>query len=414
MYTVNSCLRQMLCVWQTNYTKIYFIDIDELLAHSTTFELTDFTVTQISNHENSSLCDSDVLVISSHFPASTQVEINRQIEKTRDLLCCKWYETLRSIHAGAVRRKCVPDHTKPKAMARFFDCVASQMTQCLQDIAIRSLDQFSKFMRIKSSPRLRLHILLEDEDRLVFSPTFVKIQNEVLHIVDNILNAVQNFDRIECTLPVNSASTGTRSKQLRPIIPDEIIGQCRNEIVDVLEEERIVPELLLQDFDDYMSLMNGNDIDHIYNFMNESPCFEDYCKLVNHYNDIEYEISINIACIISVGFYEFHRSPLIDTLEALAKFMQTELLARMVSDQQREMSRLQNRYEEISKQALEIPRNTAELMASKAYVDKVQSEVIPEMEKQLKLVRRRRVEFFFNILNFSGVPRNSPGLLKLC
>lgn len=63
LYTVNSCLRQMLCVWQTNYTKIYFIDIDELLAHSTTFELTDFTVTQISNHENNSLRDSDVFAI---------------------------------------------------------------------------------------------------------------------------------------------------------------------------------------------------------------------------------------------------------------------------------------------------------------------------------------------------------------
>lgn len=248
-------------------------------------------------------------------------------------------------------------------------------------------------MRIRSSPRLRLHILLEDEDRLVFSPTFVKIQNEVLHIVDNILNAVQHFDRIECAVALPASTAGSRSRQLKPIIPDDIIGRCRNEIVDVLEEERIVPEMLLQDFDDYMSLMNGNDIDHIYNFMNESPCFDDYCKLVNHYNDIEYEISINIACIISVGFYEFHRSPLIDTLEALAMFMQTELLARMVSDQQREMSRLQNRYEEISKQALEIPRNTAELMASKAYVERVQAEVIPETEKQLKVVNGGDLEY---------------------
>lgn len=294
-------------------------------------------------------------------------------------------------------------------MCRFFDCVASQMTQCLQDIAIRSLKQFKKFMQFKSSPRIRLHILLEDEDRLVFSPTFVKIQNEILHIIDSIQNAVQHFDRLEYTLTQALSISNLRSKQLKPIIPENIVSDCRNDIVDVLEEERIVPELLLQDFDEYMSLMNGNDIDQIYNFMSGQPSFDEYCTLVNHYNDIEYDISINIACIISVGFYEFHRSSLIDTLEALAKFMQTELLARMVSDQQSKMSRLQNGYEEISKQALETPKNTAELMASIEYVKRIQADVIPDMEKQLKLVKIignfffRSNNFFFssnNIFNF--------------
>lgn len=338
-----------------------------------------------------------------------QAEVNRQIEKTRDLLCTKWYDTLRTIYSTATRRKIVPEPSKPKAMCRFFDCVASQMTQCLQDIAIRSLKQFKKFMQFKSSPRIRLHILLEDEDRLVFSPTFVKIQNEILHIIDSIQNAVQHFDRLEYTLTQALSISNLRSKQLKPIIPENIVSDCRNDIVDVLEEERIVPELLLQDFDEYMSLMNGNDIDQIYNFMSGQPSFDEYCTLVNHYNDIEYDISINIACIISVGFYEFHRSSLIDTLEALAKFMQTELLARMVSDQQSKMSRLQNGYEEISKQALETPKNTAELMASIEYVKRIQADVIPDMEKQLKLVKIignfffRSNNFFFssnNIFNF--------------
>lgn len=298
-----------------------------------------------------------------------------------------------------MRRKILPDLAKPKVMNRFFDCVASQMTQCLQDIAIRSLKQFTKFMQIKSSPRIRLHILLEDEDRLAFNPTFVKIQNEILHVVDSILSAAQNFERIENTLSICPATSDNLClKYLKPVIPDEIINDCLNEIVDVLEEERIIPELLLQDFDSYMSLMNGNDIDEIYNFMNGHSTFDEYCKLVSHYNDIEYEISINIACIVSVGFYEFHRTSLIDTLEALAKFMQTELLARMVSDQQCEMSRLQNEYEDISKQSLEIPKNTAELMASKAYVERIQAKVIPAMEKQLKLVIISQKYYFWYAL----------------
>ena len=68
--------------------------------------------------------------------------------------------------------------------------------------------------------------------------------------------------------------------------------------------------------------------------------------------------------------------------------MQTELLTKMVADQQADMAKLQSEYEEISKQALTIPKNTAELMNSKAYAERTQADVIPEMENRLKLVTK--------------------------
>lgn len=284
----------------------------------------------------------------------------------------------------------MPDATKPKALSRFFDCVASQMTQCLQDIAVRSLKIFTQFMKNRSNPRIRLHVLLEDEDRLVFSPTFVKIHTEILQIVESILAAVQHFPRIETTISnFQQFEFHARSEYLKPIIPADEIDKCKTQITDVLEEERIVPELMLQDFDDYTDLMNGVDADKINNFIISNPAFEEYCELINHYNDVEYEISVNIWGVISMGFYEFHREALIDTLEGLAKFMQTELLMKMVADQQADMAKLQSEYEEISKQALTTPRNTAELMNSKAYAEKTQAEIIPEMKKRLKLVNER-------------------------
>lgn len=291
-----------------------------------------------------------------------------------------------------MKRKIMPDATKPKSLNRFFDCVASQMTQCLQDIAARSLSMFTEFMKNRSNPRIRLHVLLEDTDRLVFNPTFVKIHTEILHVVECILLAVQNFQRIETTMEhfneMHSSSSSSRNTHLQPIIAADVIDKCRTQITDILDEERIVPELMLQDFDDYIDLMNGADADKIYNFINTNAAasFDEYCELINHYNDVEYEISMNIAGIISIGFYEFHRTALIDTLEMLAKYMQTELLTKMVADQQADMAQLQSEYDEISKQALTIPKNTAELMNSMAYATKTQAEVIPEMEKRLKLV----------------------------
>lgn len=259
------------------------------------------------------------------------------------------------------------------------------MTQCLQDVAVRSLQTFTCFLQNKSYPRIKLHILLGDGDRLVFCPTFMKIHSEILHIIESISGAVQNFERIEKTMK-NLTISFQCNQFLCPIIPTNVIDGCRKMIINFLEEERIVPELLLHDFDDYIDLMNGVVADNAFSFMEKNPEFEEYCDLVNHYYDIEFEISMNIWGIISVGFYEFHRTSLIQTLESLAKCMQTELITKMISDQQAVMIQLQKEYEEISKTALSIPINTHELMKSKEYVQETQTEIIPEMERRLKTV----------------------------
>lgn len=154
----------------------------------------------------------------------------------------------------------------------------------------------------------------------------------------------------------------------------------------MLEEQRIGPELRLQDFDKYMSLMNGIDAENIIKFMQTNPPFEEYCKLIYHYKTIENEIAQSIWGVVSMGLYEFHRESLIDTLEVLARFMQTELLTKMVSDQQADMAKLQAEYEAISEKALTIPKDTAELMESKAYVTKTDNKTIPEMEDRLRIV----------------------------
>lgn len=173
----------------------------------------------------------------------------------------------------------------------------------------------------------------------------------------------------------------------------------------MLEEQRIGPELRVQDFDNYMSLMNGEEAENIYEIMRENPAFEKYCEHIQRYNKIEREISKNIWGVVSLGLYEFHRENLISTLEALARFMQTELLAKMVTDQQNDMAQLQSEYEQISSKALTIPNDTGELMESKAYVAKTDNITIPEMEDRLRIVKSLifilfdsiRVKFLFSL-----------------
>lgn len=297
----------------------------------------------------------------------------------------EWYDALRSLLSTSLQRKLIPDETRTSAQKKFFDCVASQMTLCLQDIAVRSLKMFTELIKNRSNLRIKLYILLEDGDRLVFNPTFRKINDEILHIIESILEAVQSFERIE-TLVTSLPTSSSHKCFLNPSIPLNFVEKCRKKITDFLEEERIVPELLLNDFDDYIDLINGVVANHVFDFMERNQEFNDYCDLVDHYKDIEYEITMNVWGIISVGFYEFNRIALIQMLELLAQFVQKELLTRMIRDQQAEMMQLQLEYTEISNMALSVPKNTLELIKSKKFVSKMQREVIPEMENRLKMV----------------------------
>lgn len=44
LYTINPCLKQMLSLWQTTYTKIHFVNIEELQQHNGSFDLIEFIV----------------------------------------------------------------------------------------------------------------------------------------------------------------------------------------------------------------------------------------------------------------------------------------------------------------------------------------------------------------------------------
>lgn len=154
----------------------------------------------------------------------------------------------------------------------------------------------------------------------------------------------------------------------------------------MLEEQRIGPELSMHNFDNYLDLMNGKSIDEIESFIKREPEFEEYCALIEQYKSIEHAIARECCGVVTIGFYEFHREGLVDTLESLARFMQQQLVAKVTADEQKAMSILTVEYEEISTKLLSTPRDTKALMELKAYAAKTEEETIPEMEDRLRVV----------------------------
>lgn len=356
LFAINPCLSQILEIWYTTFKNLCYVDMKQIIDKAQAYDLSEFTAT-----------------------------ITRHVEDAKVMLQEKWFGAIQNIISRLSKKKLVPETTKTRLLKRFYNSVAALMTQHLQDMCIRSLRAYTDYICDvgKSNQGFRLTILLEDEDTLSFTPPFSKFRFELLRMIDVIVKAGNSFPRIESKLYMDSQ---TNDEFLKPAIPMDIVERCRVKIHLVLEEQRIGPELRMQDFDDYMDLMNGKNVDEIEKFIKGKPKFEEYCELIEHYKSIEHAIARQVSGVVTMGLYEFHREGLIDTLESLARFMQHELITKVTADQQNAMSKMTVEYEDISTKLLSTPKDTKTLMELKEYAAKTEDATIPEMENQLRLV----------------------------
>ncbi|XP_037882003.1 dynein heavy chain 7, axonemal-like [Glossina fuscipes] len=356
LFCIHRSVANILELWNSQYKDETLLDIEVIKSLKTPYVLYDFTY-----------------------------QVGHQLEFMKAKLADSWQGEIHSILLKASKRKMLPDVRRKKLIKCFYNCVGALMTQQLEDMSIRSITSFVNLICDygKNFSGFVLSVMLEDEDSVRFSPSFEKIQSELLRLLDSIVLAVQNIPRIENKLYTDlRISTKTL---LTPAVPESIINEQRNRICELLEEQRIGPEVRLHDFDKYISLMNGVDSENVAKFIESGPSFEKYCEMVSHYRQKEEKISRDIFGVIRMGLFDFHREKFISNLEELASYMRRQLLTQMITDQQEEMLSLGKEYEIIAKKALTIPKDTAELMSLKSYVINAEENVIPDMEQRLRV-----------------------------
>lgn len=324
------------------------------------------------------------------------------MEETIKWLKSEWYHSIDVVMAKALKKKVLPN-AKPFIVTKFRNCVATLMSDQLQDMCVRSLKSYTDFIcdinvnntflliRIifnyylsfqHSNPGFKLNVFLENEENLTFSPSFQRFKFDIINIIDQIVKTVKTFRRFESEVHEDI----NLMQLLRPEIDIVVVNNCKSRILDMLEDQRIGPELRMQDFDKYLSLINGQDVEVVEAFIKSKPSFEEYCDKVDHYQNLEYEIPMDVYGILLMGFYEFHREILIETLEGLSNYITNQLVLKMLNDQQESIIKLAKKYEKVIETLLTVPGDTHELMALKEYAKNTEEKLLPEMEDKLRIV----------------------------
>lgn len=104
----------------------------------------------------------------------------------------------------------------------------------------------------------------------------------------------------------------------------------------LIELQRIGPELQIKEFDNYINLINGEEISLIEEFLNDEPphTFQEYGELIERYDNLSRDILLQFDSTVFIGIFEVHKKGLMEHMSETAYRCRNMLLNRMISDYQ--------------------------------------------------------------------------------
>ncbi|XP_069698472.1 dynein axonemal heavy chain 7 [Periplaneta americana] len=373
LHTVNPCLAQVLDLWHKSFSEMRLVNVKEISQAGVALELPEF-----------------------------QSLVSKHIAAARECLKTQWFPMIQNIFLAGNRKKLVPSPELPKKMTRFYNCVATIMSYQLQSLCLNSISDYTNFICDVgySNPGFVVSIAQRNKI-LVFEPTFNSYQDALLSVYDIMTAAIKNLPRLETKLYMDWGGPHA-VLNLQPVILDAIVDEAKEKVGNTLEDQRIGPELRVQDFDEYMNLINGESQEEVDKFLSVPHPFEEFVPRILNYHELSQNIPCKAEHVVTMGMYEMRRDDLIQTMVTQAKDLRDQLLARMTHDYQVLCKKLGEEYEAIATKALTPPNNTAELMDLISYVHKMENETVFVMEDRLREIAKYLV-FLVDYTSFTPV-----------
>ncbi|XP_024941329.1 dynein heavy chain 7, axonemal [Cephus cinctus] len=370
LHLYHPCMRRTLDLWFSEFETMRLIDRKVLESTHQTYDLVVFEYNYL-----------------------------QMAEKSRDKLCNDWLPRIYNIFLTGYKKGLLPNDTNETKMRKFYNCLAIIMESHLQSLCLRSMEDYVDFLmdvgtrgsrnqKIYSNCGFNINVVIRNK-AVGFDPSFKAFIDTLLMLLNTLYESVSGYPRLEMKL-YDMDSSSANPPVLKPIVLPEILDAHTQNIIELIQEHRIGPELQVQDFDRYISLINDDDEILVKEFLAADPphTFEEYGAMIGKYHELARNISTAFHRTLFTGLYEVHRAHLMEHMASVANVHKESLLNQMIADYQHKSRAIGEEYQAIADQALSTPPNTAELMELTAFVQKAENELVYELENRLREVMK--------------------------
>lgn len=112
-----------------------------------------------------------------------------------------------------------------------------------------------------------------------------------------------------------------------------------NTIADLIERAKVGPENLLHEFDHYLSLVNGQELDYVESIVTADPpisSLESYRDIVEKYDRLIKNIPLEYNKTDFINVFEIHKQDLLEQMVDMALRCKNIVLNKMIEDYQAE------------------------------------------------------------------------------
>ncbi|CAF3342663.1 unnamed protein product [Rotaria sp. Silwood1] len=212
LHSINPAMAQVLSMWHKNiYKKLKVIDCDEFRERTEAIELSTFHTT-----------------------------CKRHMDSAREQLAKRWISDIQTIFYQGHKRGIVPSQDDSKFRS-FFNTVATLMTQCLQDITLYTIEDYTNLL-ITPPESIRNYEhsgfivnMFLSEDEIKFEPSYTDFETVFLSMYDLIIAKCANLPRIEAKLFSDRSINHGENQYLIPVILSSILESHKGRIREMLQ-----------------------------------------------------------------------------------------------------------------------------------------------------------------------------------
>ncbi|XP_014284130.1 dynein axonemal heavy chain 7 isoform X1 [Halyomorpha halys] len=353
LHVINPFLAKVLDLWNHEYSHLRLVNVEHFKKQKHAFTFEEF-----------------------------MFAVGEHVANLKDLLENQWLPKLQELFLKEYGSGNIPSPNQKKAMHHFYECISTLMSYQLQMLCLDSVEDYTNFICDVggTNPGFLVALNLKNK-RIQFEPNFDKFNKAALDVYELLVLAVKNIPRLEYILYMDMTLPPS---YLVPEISSDIIAKKKESVLNLLEDQRIGPELRIHDFDNYIDLINGDAEIAVNKFIDGNHTFDEYKSFVIKLSNLYLEIPYKIEMQIEMGMYKVQREELIQSIMHSAAKLKEKLITKLISDYQALCKELGDTYQSIIEKLLATPGNTAELMKLIAYADEVKNKTLLELEEKLK------------------------------